>query len=493
MTPLLVAALLAQAPVHRFAVVVGSNVGEGVRAAPLAYADDDALAMHELLLEAGVESVLLASPDADTRRLHPHTRPLAPPTLDALRGAVAAQRASMLRARDAGEDVEWLFFFSGHGDVAQGEGFLGLEAGRLTRAVLHDDVLAQVPAVRSHVVLDACRAGAVVGSKGPGGLRLPMPTAFAADPSWPSNVGFVLSASAAKDSHEWERLQSGVFSYEVRSALRGAADADGDGRVSYAELGAFLETANRTIDNPRLRPDFVTLPPRGKEGLSLAVLAWPARGVEATLGEHAYVERENGERLLDVHAGDGVTRLHLPSERPLYFRSHDEAREAVLLADATRVDALAAAGDTLRRKGARALALEALFATPFGEAQVDAYVDGWRPVDLSSMVVPGPPPAVRVGRAVAGWSVLGGLAVGAGGFIAAWRLQADGLVLDQRARAERNQAVTTANAVGVAGLVLSGVAAMAWTWLSTRWDLPLVPFVAVGPDAAGPMVGFVLR
>ena len=60
------------------AFVVGSNTGEGVRAAPLRFADDDAIAIHELLLEAGVESVLLTTPDADTARLHKDTRPLAP-------------------------------------------------------------------------------------------------------------------------------------------------------------------------------------------------------------------------------------------------------------------------------------------------------------------------------------------------------------------------------------------------------------------------------
>ena len=207
MVPVLV--MLAVLPAHRYALVVGSNTGDGVRAAPLRFADDDAVAMHELLLEAGVESVLLASPDTDTLRLHPGTRPLAPPTLDALRGAFAAQRASMMRAQEAGETVEWLFFFSGHGDVENGVGFLGLQSGKLTRAVLHDDLLAQVPAATSHVVLDACRSGALVGSKGPGGLRLTMPAAFTSDPAWPATTGFVVSASSAKDSHEWERLQAG--------------------------------------------------------------------------------------------------------------------------------------------------------------------------------------------------------------------------------------------------------------------------------------------
>ena len=53
------------------------------------------------------------------------------------------------------------------------------------------------------------------------------------------NVGLLLSTSSARESHEWSGFESGVFSHEVRSGLYGAADADGDGRVSYAEIAAF--------------------------------------------------------------------------------------------------------------------------------------------------------------------------------------------------------------------------------------------------------------
>ncbi len=475
------ALVLAASPVHRYALVVGSNTGEGVRSAALRYADDDAVAMHELLLEAGVESVLLAAPDEDTRRLHPDTKPLAPPTLDALRGAFAAQRSSMLRAQAAGEVVEWLFFFSGHGDVEQGEGFLGLERGRLTRAVLHDDFLARVPADRSHVVLDACRAGAVIGSKGPGGLRLPMPAAFAADPSWPASTGFLLSASSSKESHEWERLQSGIFSYEVRSALRGAADADLDGSVSYAELGAFLETANRAIPNPRFRPDFVALPPKGREGLDVALLSWAAEGVESTVGEHAYIERGNGERLLDVHSGARATQLHLPEERPLYMRSQDELREATLDQAHRAVTLLASASTAPMHKGALERSLGQLFDVPFGASEVEAYVREWKPAELSTLVVPGPPEAAFVGRHVAGATLIAGVVTSAVGFGIAWANQGEVAQLDQRRRLERNATINGANALGIGGLALAAASLVTWALLTWKFELPVV----LVPTASG--------
>ncbi|MBL8920233.1 MAG: caspase family protein [Myxococcaceae bacterium] len=477
--------VLAAAPVHRFALVVGSNTGEGVRAAPLRFADDDAVAMHELLLEAGVESVLLASPDADTRRLHPRTAPLAPPTLDALKGAFAAQRASMERAHSNGERVEWLFVFSGHGDVEDGVGFLGLEVGRLTRAVLHDELVARAPAAVAHVVIDACRSGALVASKGPGGLRLPMPAVFAPEPSWPPSVGFVLSASSAKDSHEWEKWQAGVFSYEVRSALRGAADADRDGAVSYAELGAFLETANAAIENPRLRPDFLSLPPGGKPGLGTAVLAWSLPGVLGPVAEPVYLERANGERLLDVNSAPGhVTRLQLPPERPLYVRSKDERRELVLASAEVQLAALGVGPSAPAARGSVDRALDRLFLTPFDEGQVSRYAEAWAPPELASFAVAGPPRAAMVARSIAAISTLAGVAMGVTGFSLGWSQQGASEQLDQRARLERNRLVGVGNAIGVAGLVVAAVSAATWLVLGAVWELPVF---GVLPAAEGPV------
>jgi uncharacterized caspase-like protein len=295
---------LAAAQTRRFALVLGSNQAEDVPATPLRYADDDAVAMHELFLEAGVDSVLLATPDDDTRRVHPLTSSLGGPTLERLRAAFNAQNVKMQQARADGSAVEWFFFFSGHGEVRHGEGFLGLERGALTRSVLHEELLARVAADHIHVIIDACKSAFMVGGKGPGGSRLPFAYSLASDAGREENVGFVLSSSSTRDSHEWERFQSGVFSYEVRSALRGGADSDGDGAVSYAELGAFLQTANQGIVNPTFRPDFSILPPGGSSGLGDSVLSWPttSAATAVTSDRHLgrfYVERSNGERLLD--------------------------------------------------------------------------------------------------------------------------------------------------------------------------------------------------
>ena len=66
----LAAPLSARAEVARFALVVGNNQPPTGAAASLRYADDDAVAMHRLLTQAGVESRLLVRLDRDSRRLY---------------------------------------------------------------------------------------------------------------------------------------------------------------------------------------------------------------------------------------------------------------------------------------------------------------------------------------------------------------------------------------------------------------------------------------
>src|SRR5882672_12570123 len=79
------------------------------------------------------------------------------------------------------------------------------------------------------------------------------------------NVGVFLSTSAEGESFEWSEIQSGVFSHVVRSGLLGAADADGDGIVSYLELAAFVATATADVANPNMRPHVFSRGPGGRD------------------------------------------------------------------------------------------------------------------------------------------------------------------------------------------------------------------------------------
>jgi hypothetical protein len=128
-------------------------------------------------------------------------------------------------------------------------------------------------------------------------------------------VGALISTSAEAVTYEWSELQSGIFSYEVRSGLRGAADVDGDGRVSYRELSAFIRTVNAPVKNELYRPRVYARAPEGDADEPLLQL--PASGrrlhLPAAGGRRLTLRDAQGVRVLDVHKEDATgLSLFLP-------------------------------------------------------------------------------------------------------------------------------------------------------------------------------------
>jgi hypothetical protein len=508
LTPDPAAAAAGEAGAARFAIVIGNNRpedGDASRVPSLRYADDDAVATHALLIEAGVTSVLLARLDDDSRRLHPGVRPDGAPRADELDRALAAQGARMKAAAARGARVELLLFYSGHGDVERGEGYVVLEDGRLTRTMLYA-LLARSPAARNHVFIDACKSYFLAFEKGPGGTRRIYTHAFVADavPSHLANTGFVLSTSSGRDSHEWERYQAGILSHEVRSALRGAADADRDGRVTYAELGAFLAVANDAITNGRFRPDFMVRPP-GRD-LAEEVLRWsPASAtttttvrVEGAAVGHVYVETAHGERVLDAHPADGQPlTLHVPVERPLFVRRHDETAEQVVIERAPPpITSLAPAAPEIAMRGALHLAFEQLFDSPFAESSVRDFARGFdarEAAGVARAVASAPAAPARdtrhALRLVAGATVLAGAAVGVGLGAFALERYADGGRASQVELASTNASVRRLDIAAAVSFAIAGAAGLTWAIVGGRGDSRDSVSVAPAVGAAGPERG----
>lgn len=359
----------------RFALVIGNNQPASATARVLRYADDDAVLTERLLREAGVHTKLLVTLDADSRRVLGDVTASGPARREALERAFAELVLAMTAARERGDAVEFMLFYSGHGDVDRGQGFVVLEDEKLSRSLLFS-LLSRSPAVRNHVFIDACRSYFVAFERGPGGERAAYTGAGLATaiPARLANTGFVLSTTADRESHEWERYQGGILSHELRSALRGAADANRDRRISYAELGAFFMRANQSIDSPRFRPEFLVRAPSNQLGHT--ILSWdrpPALSLRGGPWGHLYVENARGERVLDVHPASDVA-LWVPRERPLFVRRDDELAEYVVSGAAPVViSQLAPAVPQLTPRGAQSLALEHLFALSFGEHDVRAF------------------------------------------------------------------------------------------------------------------------
>jgi hypothetical protein len=503
-------ALPASPPTVRFAIVIGNNLPASPRADLLRFADDDALAIHELLIGAGVHSVLLARLDETSQQLHPHAVTGGGPRWSDLAAAFDRLASEMLRQRTAGRAVELLLFYSGHGDVEHREGYVLLEDRHLTRTLLAG-LLERSPATRNHVVIDACKSYFMAFEKGPGGHRTRFSGSFAVPatltPGRLANTGFVLSTSSDRDSHEWERFGGGVFSHAVRSALRGAADVDRDGGITYAELGAFLTTAGQAVANPRFRPDFLIRPPGGEpRDLAETLLRWDAPARSALLIDHAvdhiYIESASGDRVLDVHpAAQQQLVLRVPAGRPLFVR-RDDARGSELVLEAagpTLMSELAARPSSIGRRGAAHLAFEELFAVPFGAASVRDYRSRWtaaqRPPSVSEQSDAGRGSARAAIRTISAATAItsGALAVVTSGLLIEQFATGQSASQIERVRINR-----TLRGLAIGSGVLGAVAIVSGaTWLALRdRDAPRGDRIAVGPlvtaEDAAPSIGVTL-
>lgn len=468
MWPLIALALAVtpEPPPRTFALVIGHNVALDEKTPTLRFADDDAVAMHELLGEAGARSVLLVDADAETRALHPSVASATSPTPAAVRAAWERVQREMKDASQAGP-VEFILFFSGHGDVSHGEGYLSLAGGPLTRSAVQN-MLGESPAARNHVVIDACKAYFAVLGKGAGGRREPYTQPFAGTSTQTERSGFLLSTSSDGDSHEWERYQSGVFSFELRSALRGSADIDGDGIITYRELGGFLQRANAGIVNSKYRPDFLVLPPGGaSSALDAPVLRWPEASAALKLdgaASHVYVEAGSGQRLLEVNRATSARVLvRLPPERPLFIRSADEREERVLEStELTSWSSLASAPVSSAKKGALQLALRQLFSQPFDMSAVHAFgVD----YELRSREVTATPSTRETLKVASVVTATTALSVGASALAVGVERRNVSASTSQLERAQRNEAIAAANVTMVVADVIGAAALGTWTVL----------------------------
>jgi hypothetical protein len=458
-------------PAATFALIIGSNQSVDRDVPPLRYADDDAARYLDLFRLLGARTYLLSRLDENTRRLHPQSVAEAmEPRKAAYEEALRQLASDVTQAAGRGVETVVYFVYAGHGNVDNGIGYITLEDTRLTGADLAS-ALAKVPAKTIHVIVDACSSYFFAYGRGPGGERRPIGSfglvpALGADP----RIGLLLSTSSARESHEWDAFQSGVFSHEVRSGLYGAADADGDGFVSYREVAAFVATANATVPNERYRPDVHARAPRG-DGTLLDVRRARGRRLEID-GRHAghyYLEDWRGVRVADVHNADGQD-LSLIRPAPggrVYLRRVDDDKEFVVPAGSSPTDVITLADLSPERprvasRGAAHESFSALFSLPFDANVVDDYQEPPEPQAPAPDRPTGHARSLR--RPIAlGSIVLGGLAIGAGAAlsISAAALRADGGSVSQVDAVVINDKIRTRTTAAAICYVGGGIAAAA--------------------------------
>jgi hypothetical protein len=376
----------ASAATRTYVIAIGNNAPPaGSTLAPLRFADDDSAAFYQFALELAADATLLSVLDAASQRRYPRAAAAArAPTLGELRAVVAHYRDRFAADRARGDDPVLLFFYSGHGQGAPAAA-LTLADAPLTRTLLYDEILAGLPARYVHLIVDACHAESVVRPRDASAEVVDVAPADARQLAaaetlarFPS-VGAIIASAADKQAHEWDAWQSGVFTHELLSGLRGAADINGDGRIEYSELHAFLAAANHEVADARARLDVIVRVPPVNLRAPIVELAARRGGGRLALSDGAFaVENERGERLADAHLerGHRVT-LAVPAGERLFVRAHG-GEAALVLRDGERraVAGGALAAAPFSARGALSVSLErGLFAVPFGPAYYRGFVD----------------------------------------------------------------------------------------------------------------------
>jgi hypothetical protein len=212
-------------PLRRFALVIGSNNGAGVRE-QLRYAGHDATTIADVLRQMGgvsdVDLALLSEPDTK-----------------ALDGAFDGLAQRVRDERLKGQRVELVVYYSGHADdtgiLLGGSHY---DYGRLRQRIR------DVPADVRIAIVDSCASGSFTRLKG--GAHKPP---FLRDTSnQVEGFAFLSSSSADEDAQESDKIGASFFTYYFTSGLRGAADSNHDGKITLTEAYqyAYAKTLART-------------------------------------------------------------------------------------------------------------------------------------------------------------------------------------------------------------------------------------------------------
>lgn len=301
---------LAAAPPRRIAIVVGSNLGLP-HEPTLRFAQRDAGRVAQTLRElGGVASrdlfLLLDSDVGTVRRSFD----------EVARRAKSEDRPTVL-----------VFYYSGHADATA----LHLGAGKLPWDELRG-LIENSGAQLRVALIDACQSGAMTTEKG-----ITLGPQIVAQPIESRGTAILASASSTETSQEALSLGGSFFTHFLVSGLRGAADADDDGKVTLNEAYAYTSKNTqqatgawaRAVQHPSYQFDI-----SGQGDVVLAELqeASAQLALDAALDGHVLVSEGDSPFVVvesEKRAGQPL-RLALPSGR---YRVHLRRTNAIYLAE----------------------------------------------------------------------------------------------------------------------------------------------------------------
>ena len=431
----------AEETVRRHVVIVANNnsLDEGV--SPLRFADDDGARYFELFSAAGMDTHLLALLDEDAQTKFPEAAEAALlPRKAQLEATLASVFEEIEKENAKGETTHFTFVYAGHGNVGPNrEGYINLLDERLFRSAFYREVIAPSPATINHIILDACHAYYLVNKRGAkeshrngdfgDDIRDFLSTELLE--SYP-NTGVILAASKDSETHEWHRLESGIFSHEILSALQGAADVDEDGNITYPEAAAFVEAANLGVKMPKARLNVYFKAPSNRRDAPLIALSsfdeTPILFLGKAMGGRYTIEDARGIRTADLHfTNEQAVRMRLVGVPPFYLRTDTEEAEIVAARETDAASLSFGAIGENHRGGLDQSFRKHLFEVPFGlgfyrgmyavsqwpgadsgPIRASAAVDAPAVETAISVSDTAPPSTPRVVYQIVGWSALGG-------------------------------------------------------------------------------------
>ena len=216
---------------RRLALVVGTGHG-AVDQVKLKHAERDASKLAHVLGELG---------GVEARDLLLLTKG---PRAEDVLSAFDQMEERAAAERDAGREVMFLFYYSGHATVDH----LQLAGSRLSLKALRHRLRTSRATVRL-AIIDACHSGGIVRQKG-GNRHHGEPVSFAIDQKLRTEGYAILtSSSASEKSQESDALLGSFFTHFLVSGLRGAADVDGDQQITLVEAFryAYARTLRQTV------------------------------------------------------------------------------------------------------------------------------------------------------------------------------------------------------------------------------------------------------
>ena len=293
-----------------FALLIGSNAaGEGQRS--LAFAQQDAKRMADVLQSLG---------HTPKQNIHVVLEP------DRAKFHAAVQRiaAQLAERHQRGLRSKLFIYYSGH---ARSDALV-LGEEEIPLAQLREQIVA-IPSTLTVIFLDACQSGAFSRVKG---VEPSEDFSFnSVSRLQAEGIAVMASSSATELSQESPRLRSSFFTHHLVVGLRGAGDADRDGRVTLSEAYRYAYNATLTdTTKTRVGGQHVTLETELR-GKGEVVLTYPKRASARIVlptylaGKVIIQHVRSGNIVAEMHKAQGQTNLAFPPGEYTVFVKKAEA------------------------------------------------------------------------------------------------------------------------------------------------------------------------